>query len=50
MSTSGTLPTKVLDESVPNQKTIRLSSLLKIGPTKVGFEGLGEAAVFAAPA
>lgn len=35
------LPTSVLNEKVPTQKSIALSSLLKLGPTKVGFEGLG---------
>jgi len=34
------LPTTVLDERVPKQNSIVLSSLLKLGPTKVGFEGL----------
>lgn len=34
------LATTVLDERVPSQKKIALSSLLKLGPRKVGFEGL----------
>jgi len=37
------LPTSVLDERCPKQKTIALSSLLKLRPTKVDFEGLGTA-------
>lgn len=37
------LRTKVLNERAPKQKTIALASLLKLGPTKVGFDGLGEA-------
>ncbi len=37
------LPTNVLDERMPTQKSIVLSSLLKLGPKKVGFEGLGDA-------
>ena len=37
------LPTQVLDDRVPGQKTINLSSLLKLGPGKVAFEGLGDA-------
>jgi hypothetical protein len=37
------LPTQVLNERVPTQKSITLASLLKLGPTKVWFEGLREA-------
>lgn len=36
------LPTKVLNKQCPEQKTIALSSLLRLGPTKVGFEGILE--------
>ena len=35
------LPTSVLDEKVPNQKGIALSSLLKLGPVKTDYAGLG---------
>ena len=34
------LPTSVLNEKVPEQKTITLSSLLKLEPAKVDFAGL----------
>lgn len=34
------LPTSVLDEKVPEQKTITLSSLLKLEPVKTDFAGL----------
>lgn len=37
------LPAAVLDERVPGQKTIALSSLLKLRPKKVGFDGLADA-------
>ena len=37
------LSTSVLNERCPKQKTIALSSLLKLGPTKVGFAELGPA-------
>ena len=37
------MPTVVLNERVPTQKSITLASLLKLEPTKVGFEGLGAA-------
>lgn len=36
------LPTSVLDEKVPNQKGIALSSLLKLEPIKTDYAGLGE--------
>lgn len=36
------LPTSVLNEKVPEQKSIALSSLLKLKPVKTDFEGLGE--------
>ncbi len=36
------LPTTVLEEKVPQQKTIALSSLLKLGPQKIYFEELEE--------
>ncbi len=36
------LPTSVLDEKMPEQKSIALSSLLKLEPVKTDFEGLGE--------
>lgn len=35
------LPTSVLDEKVPNQKGIALSSLLKLDPVKTDYAGLG---------
>lgn len=35
------LPTSVLNDRIPNQKTISLSSLLKIGPIKTDYAGLG---------
>ncbi len=35
------LPTSILNEKVPNQKHIALSSLLKLKPTKTDYEGLG---------
>ena len=35
------LPTSVLDEKVPNQKGIALSSLLKLEPVKTDYAGLG---------
>ena len=35
------LPTSVLDEKVPNQKGIVLSSLLKLEPVKTDYAGLG---------
>ena len=34
------LPTSVLNEKVPEQKSIALSSLLKLDPVKTDFEGL----------
>lgn len=37
------MPTTVLNEMMPTQKSIGLSSLLKLGPTKLKFEALGEA-------
>lgn len=37
------LSTRVLDERVPRQKTITLSSLIRLGAKKVDFEGLKEA-------
>lgn len=36
------LPTSVLNEKVPEQKSIALSSLLKLKPVKTDFKGLGE--------
>lgn len=35
------LPTSVLNEKVPNQKGIALSSLLKLNPVKTDYAGLG---------
>lgn len=35
------LPTSVLNEKVPDQKRIALSSMLKLGPIKTDFAGLG---------
>ena len=35
------LPTHVLDEKVPNQKSIALSSLLKLEPIKTDYAKLG---------
>lgn len=35
------LPTSVLDTKIPNQKTISLSSLLKLNPLKTDYTGLG---------
>lgn len=35
------LPTSVLNEKVPEQKGISLSSLLKLGPVKTDYAGLG---------
>nr|WP_300660595.1 hypothetical protein [uncultured Acetatifactor sp.] len=35
------LPTSILDEKVPNQKGIALSSLLKLEPVKTDYAGLG---------
>ena len=35
------LPTSVLDDRVPEQKRITLSSLLKLEPTKCDYKGLG---------
>lgn len=35
------LPTSVLNEKVPDQKHIALSSMLKLGPIKTDFAGLG---------
>ncbi len=35
------LPSAVLNERCAVQKTIGLASLLKLGPTKVGFSELG---------
>lgn len=35
------LPTSVLNEKVPDQKGIALSSLLKLGPVKTDYAGLG---------
>ena len=37
------LPTSVLDEKVPDQKGISLSSLLKLEPVKTDYAGLGAA-------
>ncbi|MFI1964625.1 hypothetical protein ACH429_10970 [Streptomyces pathocidini] len=37
------LPTRVLDERCPSQKTIRLSSLEQLGPLKTDFIGLSKA-------
>ncbi|MEK2477108.1 hypothetical protein [Streptomyces noursei] len=37
------LPTRVLDERCPGQKTIRLSSLDRLGPLKTDFTGLQKA-------
>ncbi len=37
------LPTRILNERVPMQKSIALSSLLKLGPRKESFETLREA-------
>jgi hypothetical protein len=37
------LPTKVLDEKRPGQKTITLGSLKQLGPVKVGYGGIREA-------
>lgn len=37
------LPTRVLDERCPGQKTIRLSSLERLGPRRTSFGGLREA-------
>lgn len=37
------LPTQVLDQKLPEQKTLRLSSLLKLIPSKVSYEELEEA-------
>lgn len=34
------LPTSVLNEKIPEQKTITLSSLLKLEPIKTDFSGL----------
>ncbi|MCI8562011.1 MAG: hypothetical protein HFH69_00675 [Lachnospiraceae bacterium] len=36
------LPTSALNEKAPEQKSIALSSLLKLNPVKTDFEGLGE--------
>lgn len=36
------LPTSVLNEKVPEQKGIALSSLLKLGPVKTDYAGLGK--------
>lgn len=36
------LPTSVLNTMIPNQKTISLSSLLKLEPVKTNYTGLGE--------
>lgn len=36
------LPTSVLNEKVPEQKSIALSSLLKLGPAKTDYAGLAE--------
>ncbi len=35
------LPTSVLNDKIPNQKTISLSSLLKLNPVKTDYAGLG---------
>lgn len=35
------LPTSVLNDRIPNQKTISLSSLLKLEPVKTDYAGLG---------
>ncbi len=43
------LPTSVLDQRVPLQKSIALSSLLKLRPRKVAFEGLRAAVLAASP-
>ena len=37
------LPTSVLNDKIPNQKTISLSSLLKLEPIKTDYAGLGQA-------
>lgn len=37
------LPTRVLDERCPVQKTIRLSSLKRLSPLKTDFSGLPKA-------
>ena len=37
------LPTRLLDENCPSQKTIRLSSLERLGPLKTDFASLQEA-------
>ncbi|MGW1951415.1 hypothetical protein ACWCPI_01425 [Streptomyces sp. NPDC001920] len=37
------LPTRVLDERCPHQKTLRLSSLLRLEPRKADFSGLPQA-------
>ena len=37
------LPTSVLNDKIPNQKTISLSSLLKLEPIKTDYAGLGSA-------
>ena len=36
------MPTSVLNEKVPERKSIMLSSLLKLGPVKTGYAGLAE--------
>lgn len=36
------LPTSILNEKVPNQKGIALSSLLKLNPVKTDYAGLGD--------
>lgn len=36
------LPSRALDEKVPNQKTISLSGLLRLEPSKTAFGGIGE--------
>jgi len=37
------LPTKILNEKIPMQKTIRLSSLLKLNPIETTFENIESA-------
>lgn len=36
------LPTSILDESIPSQKTIGIQTLLRLGPTKVNYSNLGK--------
>jgi hypothetical protein len=39
------LPTRVLDEQCPDQKTIGVSTIERLGAEKVGYDGLGDAVV-----